>query len=297
MEPVRSNRHGAPKISVVTPSFNQGATIEATIRSVLEQDYPHFEHFVMDGGSTDETVAVLERYPHLQWVSEPDRGQTHAINKGLARASGEIFAYLNSDDVYRPGAFAAAAEAFADPAVDVLAGDCDIIDAAGRSTGVYRARMARPEDLLRYWEWDRAVCLPQPSAFWRRRVLDEVGGFDESFDMAMDYEIWLRLARRGAIHTLPRTLAAYRDTADNKTNSRRGDMILESNRAARKHLSLAPGGRRLGLWLELRRQTAGHLLTVAAEQARRDLAWRALGSWPLIGHSPRLWRALLGGSS
>jgi len=283
-----------PKISVVTPSYNQGGTIGQTIVSVLEQDYPHFEHIVIDGGSTDETVAVLERYPHLEWVSEPDRGQTHAINKGLARADGEIFAYLNSDDVYRPGAFAAAAEAFQDPATQILVGDCDIIDADGRKTGSYRARLDAPEDLLRFWEWDRAVCLPQPSAFWRRSALVAAGGFDESFDMAMDLEIWLRLARRGPIRCLPQTLAAYRDTVDNKTNSRRADMILESSRAARKHLALAPRGRRFGLWLELRRQTAGHLLTVAAEQARRDLAWRALGWWPLIGHSPRLWRALLG---
>lgn len=292
MEPVSRAPQVRPKISVVTPSFNQGGTIEATIRSVLEQNYPNFQHIVIDGGSTDGTLAVLERYPHLQWVSEPDRGQTHAINKGLLRATGEIFAYLNSDDVYRPGAFRVAAEAFSDPATDVLVGDCDIIDAAGHTTGRYRARLSSPEDLLRYWEWDRAVCLPQPAAFWRRSALVEAGGFDESFDMAMDLEIWMRMARRGPIRCLSQTLAAYRDTAGNKTNSRRGDMVLESSRAARKHLALAPRGRRWKLWLELRRQTAGHLLTIAIEQARRDLAWRAFGSWPLIGHSPRLWRAM-----
>ncbi len=134
-----------PLISIVTPSFQQGATIEATIRSVLEQGYPRFEHLVMDGGSTDETVEVLRRYPHLQWVSEPDRGQTHAINKGLERSRGEIWAYLNSDDVYRSGCFEQVAEAFRDPACQVLVGDCDRIDGTGAVIGHDRAQLERPE--------------------------------------------------------------------------------------------------------------------------------------------------------
>ena len=185
-----------PLISIVTLSFNQGGSIEQTSRSVLEQGYPRFEHLVMDGGSTDQTVSILQQYPHLDWVSEPDRGQTHAINKGLRRARGEIVAYLNSDDVYRPGCFDLAAEAFADPACQVLVGDCDRIDGAGRVIGHDRAALDRPALLARFWLWGRGVLMPQPAVFLRASLIQAAGPFDESYDMAMDLEMWLRLARR-----------------------------------------------------------------------------------------------------
>ncbi len=281
-----------PTISVITPSLNQGGTIEQTIQSVRQQSYSRFEHLVVDGGSRDDTLAVLERYPHLRWVSEPDGGQTDAINKGLALAGGEIVAYLNSDDWYLPGAFAAAAEAFRDPACQVLVGDCLRVNEAGETIGKYRARLDAPRDLLRWWRWDRGVCIPQPAVFLRRSALDAVGWFDPGFDMTMDLEMWMRLAKRFRFTLAGRALAACRETPATKTNRRRTDMILDCDRAARLHLDLEPLESRTALAAELGRQAAGHLLTIAEEQGDRHALWRACFFSPAIARSGRFWRAL-----
>jgi len=232
-------------ISVVTPSLNQGQYIEETIRSVLAQDYLHYEHIVVDGGSTDQTRAILERYPHLRWVSEPDSGQTAAINKGLRLSTGAVVAYLCADDLYREGALRAVAEVFeADPTTALVVGDCAMIDDQGRRCGHYHARLERFEDLLRYWQWGKTFCLPQASVFLRREVLDEVGWFDESYDLAMDYEMWLRVAARYPLALLPQTLSAFRVSGATKTNRRRREMDREEFRASRRFWRLARGWRR-----------------------------------------------------
>ena len=280
-------------ISVVTPSLNQGSTIEETIVSIRDQGYPHFNHFVMDGGSEDSTVSVLERHAHLLWVSEPDEGQTDAINKGLASAGGDVVAYLNADDCYRPGAFEAVAEAFADPDCQVLVGDCDIIDSGGNQQGVYRAQLDTRPDLLRWWLWNQGVCIPQPAVFVRRIALDSVGPFDASFDMAMDIEMWMRLAKAFPFTMAGRTLAAYRDTPDTKTSRRRADMVLDCDRAARKHIDLAPPPERSELLKELDRQAAGHLLTIAEDLRDRGALWKAFRFSPAIAASGRFWRTLI----
>ena len=280
-------------ISIVTPSLNQGDTIEQTILSIRDQGYPRFEHFVMDGGSEDATVEVLERYPHLLWVSEPDKGQTDAINKGLKRVSGDVVAYLNADDCYRPGAFQAVAEAFEHPDCHVLVGDCDIIGEAGEPKGVYRAQLSDRADLLRWWLWEQSVCIPQPAAFLRRSALDAVGLFDPAFDMAMDLEMWMRLAKRYPFSMAGRTLAAYRETPDTKTSRRRADMVLDCDRAARKHIDLAPAAERDALLAELDRQSAGHLLTIAEDLHDRSTLWQAFRFSPAIAASGRFWRTML----
>lgn len=231
-----------PVISVVTPSLNQGRYIEETIRSVLTQDYPHYEHIVVDGGSTDQTRSILERYPHLRWVSEADGGQTVAINKGIRMSTGRVVAYLCADDLYREGALRAVAEVFeADPTTALVAGDSEVIDDQGRAYGHYRARLERFEDLLRYWQWGKTFCLPQAAVFLRREVLDEVGWFDETFDLAMDYEMWLRVAARYPLTIVPRTLAAFRVSGETKTSRRRREMDREEFRASRRFWRLARG--------------------------------------------------------
>lgn len=248
-----------PRISVVTPSLNQGRTIEETILSVLAQQYPNFEHIVVDGGSADQTLDILGKYPHLRWVSEPDRGQTEAINKGIRMCTGEVFAYLNADDAFRPGAFAAVAEVFRDdPTTAAVVGDCDAIDERGAPLRLYRARLDRFEDMLRYWEWGNRFCIPQPAVFLRRDLLEKIGLFDESYDLAMEYEMWLRAAARYPFTIVRRTLAALRITEETKTNRRHAEMHLEEFRASRGFWRLARWPERWTIPCEALVRAVGH---------------------------------------
>jgi glycosyltransferase involved in cell wall biosynthesis len=280
-------------ISVITPSLNQAGTIEETIRSVRDQNYPHVEHYVIDGASKDGTVALLERHPHLLWISEPDHGQTDAINQGLQRSAGEVVAYLNADDCYRPGALHFVAEAFQDPECFVLVGDCDIVDAQGNTIGLYAARLDAREDLLRWWMWDNGYCIPQPAVFIRRSAIETVGPFDAEFDMAMDLEMWMRLAKIFPFTLARRTLAAYRQTPETKTSRRRADMILDCDRAARMHIDLAPPAQRETLREEFDRQAAGHLLTIAEELRDRAALREAWRYSRAVAASPRFWKTLI----
>jgi len=205
------------KFSIVTPSYAQGRFIRATIDSVLGQAGVEVQYIVMDGGSKDETVAVLESYgDRLHWVSEPDNGQTDAINKGLKLADGEVVAYLNSDDVYLPGALARVAEVFErHPEVDFVYGDFDAIDEQGGLIDRVKTVPYDPDILL----YD-ANYICQPASFYRRSLLDKIGGFDDSLRFLMDYEFFLRASkRRVGFHMIPEPLAAIRFHAACKTLS------------------------------------------------------------------------------
>lgn len=182
-----------PVVSIVTPSFNQGAFVRQTIDSVLSQDYPHIDYRVVDGGSTDDTVAVLKSYGgRVAWVSEKDRGQADAINKGMRQARGDIRVYLNSDDLFRPGAVSRAVEHFtANPACDLVYGRDALIDAGGAFLGMFPTAEYSFERLV-----DRC-CISQPAAFWRKRLADTIGPFDESLHLVMDYDYWLRAGAAG----------------------------------------------------------------------------------------------------
>ncbi|NDJ35120.1 MAG: glycosyltransferase [Chloroflexi bacterium] len=207
-----------PLVSVVTPSFNQGAFIGATLESVLEQDYPHIEHIVMDGGSTDSTLDVLRSVddPRLTWISEPDRGQSDAINKGLRRANGQILTYLNSDDILLPGVIREVVAHFAaHPEVPSSYGDLWFIDEAGdRLDPVY----GMPFDLQR--ALTNTLVIPQQGCFWRREVQEAIGLFDETLHYQMDTEYWLRMALNGFIpHHVPGMRAGFRLHGESKTVS------------------------------------------------------------------------------
>jgi len=198
-----------PIISIVTPSLNQGAYIEENIRSVLNQNYPHFEHIIIDGGSTDGTIDILKKYSHLTWVSEKDSGQSEAINKGFKRANGEIIGWLNSDDCYESGAFfSVVAELNRAQGKYVVSGDCSVIDDKGNRIGYCRGRFSDHEDLIKYW--DRDYTIPQPSVFFYRNVLHKSGYLNEQLNYAMDYDFWLRISKHYKIHYVKKPLATIR---------------------------------------------------------------------------------------
>lgn len=292
-----------PKISIVTPSFEQGSFIGETIQSVLDQQYPNFEHIVVDAGSRDKTVEILKEHPHLRWVSEADLGQSHAINKGLLMSTGEIVAYLNSDDAYRPGAFSAVARFFQEhPDVQIVAGDCSYINEHSETTGHLKARLDNIEGLIRYWGWDKWYCLPQQSVFMRRSLLTQIGLFDVSLHMAMDYDMWLRAAKVSKIAILPQTLAAFRLCPNTKTTSKTHLMYYEELWVSRKHWHLLPFARRTRVAIEAHHHLSRKLLDVAEHYGLNGLEpglvpWLVIGSarhWPLGLLYPRLVFTALG---
>jgi glycosyltransferase involved in cell wall biosynthesis len=205
-----------PSISLVTPSLNQGKFIRATIESVLSQGYPDLDYHVRDGGSTDETLAVLREFEsRVPFVSEKDRGQADAINRGMSHARGEVLGYLNSDDVLLPGALDAIGEAFAsDPELMFAWGRAAYLDEAGNTVSPY---LVRPDAIERLAD---ACFIAQPAAFFRRKVWEEIGPFDASLHHTMDYDYWLRIAARysrSKMRFFDRELAGCRMHADAKT--------------------------------------------------------------------------------
>jgi glycosyltransferase involved in cell wall biosynthesis len=206
-----------PLVSIVTPSFNQARYLEHTIRSVLDQDYPKLEYIIVDGGSNDGSPEIIRRYSDrlAWWVSEKDRGQTDAINKGFAHARGEYLAWLNSDDTYEPGAISeAVAFLRKQPEVGLVYGDANFIDENGRKLGSFPAAQTDYRRLRQGY-----VHIPQQSAFWRADLWHRVGPLDPSFFFAMDYDLWVRLAALAPVRYVPRNWANFRLHTQGKTIS------------------------------------------------------------------------------
>jgi glycosyltransferase involved in cell wall biosynthesis len=225
-----------PRISVITPSLNQGEFIRATIDSVLAQQYPDLELWVIDGGSTDGTVEILKDYSgRLSWISERDAGQADALNKGLARATGEVVGWLNSDDTYLPGALAAVGDFFRrHPDEDGLYGDALYVDRGGAAVRPYPTRDFD-------WETLAEECfLCQPAVFFRRRLVERLGGLDPELGVVLDYDLWIRLFRERAPARLRLPLATSRMYSDNKTLAMRPRAYREIFRVVSRHYGHVP---------------------------------------------------------
>lgn len=233
-----------PKISVVTPSLNQGGYLRQCIESILSQEYSNFELIIIDGGSTDESLAIIKGYEdHITfWVSEPDCGQSDAINKGFHRATGELVAWLNADDYYLPGAFHQVAEVYcSDPKAPFYFGDGFRVGESGNVL----SQFFPPGTLF----FDRQALVMglnyilQPSTFINRRHLEQVGNLDTNLHYGMDSDLWMRLSSIGTPCSVPATLSASREYATTKTASGSFQRIEELRRISMKHsgLDMTPG--------------------------------------------------------
>ena len=216
-----------PLVSIITPSYNQGKFIRATIESVLKQDYENIEYIVVDGGSTDETLSILKEYEgKLKYISEPDHGQSNAINKGFRMAKGSIVAWLNSDDVYEPGCVSHAVKLMqANPQAALLYGEGYIIDEAGAKVKAFEyTRDFSLWSLIYIWDY-----IMQPTTFFRAHALKKVGYLDESLNWTMDWDLWIKLALRYDVLYTERFMACSREYGDTKTSTgaqKRLDEIL-----------------------------------------------------------------------
>lgn len=230
-----------PKISIITPSYNQAQYLEETIKSVLSQGYPNLEYIIIDGGSTDNSVEIIKKYEKYlaYWVSEKDNGQSDAINKGFARATGDIFAWLNSDDMYYAGTLQKIAKYWVEhPDCRILTGDGEFVDASGNKREYYvKASGYSFNDLLKFYD---NKYLPQPSVFFTKDAFFEAGGLDNSLYIALDLDLWLRITMKHKLHYEGSCLSKLRAHKDAKTQQR-GDLVIKEVAAVTAKY-LAPDG-------------------------------------------------------
>jgi glycosyltransferase involved in cell wall biosynthesis len=228
----------SPKISIITPSYNQGKFIERTILSILNQDYKNFEYIVMDGGSTDETLKILKKYSNkIIWKSKKDNGQSDAINKGIKMATGEIIAYLNSDDTYEPGALKKVAEFFENnPDKKWVYGKCKIINEKDQE--IRKWITAYKNLLLKNYSYKKLLTenfISQPATFWKKELHQELGYFNEKENFCMDYEFWLRLGEKYDAGVIDAYLANFRYYSDSKSGAVNKQQFRDQLRLAQKY--------------------------------------------------------------
>jgi glycosyltransferase involved in cell wall biosynthesis len=204
-----------PLVTIITPSFNQARYLEATIQSVLSQDYPRIEYMIVDGGSSDGSAEIIKKHESqlAWWVSEKDKGQTDGINKGFARAKGDVLAWINSDDTYEPGAVSAAVKYLHEhPEVGMVYGDCNFIDEDGHVIGKFGSAQTNYRLLRQGY-----AHIPQQTMFFRADLWKQVGPLDPSFYFAMDYDLWTRISALTEIKYVPQTWANFRLHTSGKT--------------------------------------------------------------------------------
>lgn len=232
----KNSANNDPLVTIVTPSFNQGKFIEATIKSVMHQDYSNIQHLVFDGGSKDKTLEILERYKNtLTYTSEKDDGQTHAINKGFQAANGEIIGWLNSDDIYEPGAVKTA--------IEYLKAHSEVMMIYGKGAHINENGEFMewiPAETFNYKRLAEICFICQPTVFFRADIMKEIGLLDESLEYCMDYDFWIRLGKKLKIDYIPIHLANTRLYGDTKTLGSPLPVHAEIIKTVRKHYGVAP---------------------------------------------------------
>lgn len=253
-----------PRITVVTPSYNQGQFLDMAMQSVLEQGYPDLEYIVVDGGSTDESVEIIRRYENrlAWWVSEKDNGQSHAINKGLARGTGELFAFINSDDTLMPGALAAAAEAYRQGHGWITGWAMFLETEGGQWPQIPRAMGTNID-----WFLSNPIC--QQATFWSAQINRKVGPFREDMNYTFDYEFWMRLwfVGKARPHMLRRCMGGFRMHKASKTVSRQEQFEPEFRRVRSEYRKFLSAPERRALDSITRQEELRH---------HRHLGWEAL---------------------
>lgn len=268
-------------VSIVTPSLNQGQFIERCIESVGAQDHRPLEHIVIDGGSTDPTVSVLERHPEITWVSEPDDGQVEAINKGFGMARGEFVAWLNADDFYLPGAVASAVRTLRQhPDAAFVFANYVVVNERGEEL-----RLVRPERLDLRHQLTIGNLIPSPTVFMRRQALDAVGQLDGSYRNSFDYDLWNRFVTQFPIVYCDEYWTCFRLHESSKTVSRSAEFIREDREIVRRYR-----GRRLRLFPDYRVRMIAHrwpLLGLALGRALRAARLLRRGELRELGRRAR----------
>jgi len=283
----------SPSVTIVTPSYNQAQFLEKTILSVLEQDYPAIEYLVIDGGSTDGSIDIIKKYADriTWWVSEKDNGQADGINKGLRRASGDIVAWLNSDDFYQPGAISQAVQALHEfPDAGFVFGNLQVVNETGEVT-----------NLLKYGDWGLKELMEfhiigQPAVFIRRQALVDAGYLDESYHYLLDHQLWLKIAMSSSIKYIPRLWAGEHYHAESKNLAHASEFGAEAQRivawmATQPRLAplLSIDRRRIEAGAE--RLNAFYLFDAQDYKASLRAYWRSLRTHPVAAAGD--WRRIL----
>ena len=202
------------KITILTPSYNQGDFIEKNIQAVLNQNYSNFEHIILDGGSTDNTVEILKKYPHLIWISEKDDGQADCLNKGIKMATGEIIGWVNSDDYLEPNIFNTIYQEFNNnPLIDWIVGNLNVDDLNTKSLTTINSPEITYENLLK-----NPDIVKQPATFIRKKIIEQVGGWNKKLFMVMDFDLWIRISKLSNPKKINQTFANFVIHPNQKTN-------------------------------------------------------------------------------
>jgi Glycosyl transferase family 2 len=215
-----------PLVSVVTPSYNMSDRLLRCIESIEAQSYPRVEHLVIDGGSTDGTLDILQAHPDLRWVSEPDEGQSNALNKGFRLAEGELLTWINADDTLNPEAVKTIVEAYARTGAELIYGNCVMWEGE-------RSHLWDPPPSIDETSFDWICPIAQQGTFFSKRAFELVGGIDESYDLAMDFDLWLRFLAAGVrTASVPDVLGTFEVHDESKTGSRGRDEFLREGAIA-----------------------------------------------------------------